>query len=111
MKAENYINETNTKDNILQIHCYRCTLSLNKNISEYEAATVQTVTVDQYANFSMLHKGFCYRNSTHNPASAEEYMAYDMGRNLLLDEDGNYLGDDTAIFMGEIAADNDTRGP
>ena len=111
VKVHCFTNKTNTKYIVLQIHCYRCALALNKNINDYEAETGLTVTVDQYSNFSMAHKGFCYRNSTHNPASAEEYQAYDIGRSLLLDEEGNYLGDDTAIFMSEIAADNDTRGP
>jgi hypothetical protein len=30
---------------------------------------------------------------------------------LLLDDEGEYLGDDIAIFMGKVAADSDTRAP
>jgi hypothetical protein len=48
----------------------------------------------------MEHEGICYRNSKHNPASAEEYQAADIARMLLLDDEGEYLGDDVAIFAG-----------
>eukprot|EP00984_Skeletonema_dohrnii_P022599 scaffold11702_cov157-Skeletonema_dohrnii-CCMP3373.AAC.2 len=84
---------------------------MNKRINEYEAATGKTVTLDMYSNFSRDHKGECYRNSKYNPASAEEYQATDAARELLIDDDGNYRGDDTAIFCGSISADNDTRSP
>ena len=67
------------------------------------------VTVDQYSNFSMAHEGICYRNSKHNPASAEEYQAKEVARDLLVDEDGNYRGDDVAIFAAETITDCDTR--
>lgn len=96
---------------LLQISCARCTLAFNKRINDYEAKNGTTVTIDQYSNFSMEHEGICYRNSKHNPASAEEYQAADIARMLLLDDEGEYLGDDVAIFMGKVAADNDTRAP
>ena len=65
----------------------------------------------QIVNFSMQHGGHCYRNSNLNPASAEEPHAVRAARALLLDADGNYVGDDLAIFGDFIHADNDTRAP
>ena len=62
-------------------------------------------------NFSMEHPGHCYKNSNLNPASAEETQAVIAARKLLLDDDGNYLGDDRAIFGSFINSDNDTRAP
>ena len=59
----------------------------------------------------MKHKGVCYRNSKVAPAVAEEHQAVLAARDLLLDADGNYLGDDQAVFCGSIHADNDTRAP
>ncbi len=67
------------------------------------------VTVDQYSNFLIAHEGFCYRNSKHNPASAEEYQAKEMARDLLVDEDGNYWGDDVATYAAEAITDCDTQ--
>ena len=61
--------------------------------------------------FSMEHKGVCYRNSNLNPASAEEMQAIIAARDLLLDENGKYVGDDKAIFATIINSDNDTRSP
>ena len=57
----------------------------------------------------MAHEGLCYRNSKHNPASAEEYQAKEVARDLLVDEDGNYRGDDLAIFAAQTITDCDTR--
>ena len=59
----------------------------------------------------MKHKGVCYRNSKLAPANAEEYQAVIAAKDLLLDADGKYLGDDQAVFCGTIHADNDTRAP
>ena len=74
---------------------------MNTCIREHEEATGTMVTVDQYSNFLMAHEGFCYRNSKYNPASAVEYQAKEVARDLLVDEDGNYRGDDVAIFAAE----------
>ena len=57
----------------------------------------------------MEHKGKCYRNSNLSPASAEEHQAAAAARDLLLDKDGIYLGDDLAIFCLDCNSDNDTR--
>lgn len=67
------------------------------------------VTVDQIGQFSMEHKGKCYRNSNLNPASAEEHQASIAARDLVLDENGAYRGDDIAIFCLDCNSDNDTR--
>ena len=34
-----------------------------------------------------------------------------IGKHLLVDKDGNYLGDDTALFAKNISSDNDTKSP
>jgi hypothetical protein len=61
--------------------------------------------------FSMEHKGVCYRNSNLNSASAEEMQAIIAAHDLLLDENGKYVGDSKAIFATIINSDNDTRSP
>ena len=91
--------------------CIKCTRAINKRIREHEKATGDVVTVDQYSNFSTRHDGVCYRVNPWNANSAEEFQSEKAARDLLLDKDGQYLGDDEAIFCREIAADNDTRSP
>ena len=59
----------------------------------------------------MEHPGVCYRNSTLNPASAEEQQAVTAARDLLLDENGEYVGDEKAIFGLMLNSDNDTGAP
>ena len=59
----------------------------------------------------MKHKGRCYRNSPCGPAVLEEYAAVKAGRRLLLDDEGNYRGDDSAVFLDIFVADNDVRAP
>ena len=90
-----------------QTNYIRCTNALRKRIE----ATGEKITPDQIGRFSMKHKGVCYRNSKVAPAVAEEHQAVLAARDLLLDADGNYLGDDQAVFCGSIHADNDTRAP
>ena len=59
----------------------------------------------------MDHEGPCCRNSNLSPASAEESQSIEAAMSLLLDTNGNYVGDDVAIFGRSISADNDTRAP
>ena len=66
---------------------------------------------DQLAQFSTKHDGPCYRTSHLNPCSAEEPQARKAARDLLLDKDGKYRGDDVAIVGIGIHADGDTRAP
>jgi len=94
-----------------QTSCVRCTVALNKRIKAHEKGTGKVVTIDQYSQFSSDHKGHCFRNSNINPASAEYHLAADAARDLLLDEAGEYRGDELAIFCRRISADNDTRAP
>ena len=58
---------------------------------------------------SMKHKVTCYRNSTLQLASAEEQQTIKITRSLLIDSNGNYVGNDMAIFGHCISVDNDTR--
>jgi hypothetical protein len=80
---------------------------LNKQLD----ASTDEVPFHEYSNYSMAHDGICFRNSKHGPAIAEEHQAARMGIRLLLDQDGKYVGNDRAIFVKEIHADNDTRSP
>ncbi len=57
----------------------------------------------------MDHGGHCYKNSNLHPASAEEPLGRKIARELLLDEKGDYVGDDRAIFASNVSTDNDTR--
>ena len=57
----------------------------------------------------MKYTGVCYRNSKLVPASAEEPQSAMMARDLLVDKDGNYVGDDCAIFAKIVTSENDTR--
>ena len=91
----------------MQTNCSKCTRALHNSI---EREGVDRVTPDQLGRFSMKHSGVCYRNSTLAPASAEEHQAAIAARDLLLDKDGKYLGDDQAVFCMAVNADNDTRG-
>lgn len=69
------------------------------------------MTIDKYKDFPTDHDGHCFRNSSHNPASAEYFLAAEAANDLLLDEVGQYRGDDIAIFCRKVSADNDTRAP
>ena len=59
----------------------------------------------------MAHEGVHYKNSNLNPASVEESQSKMVSRLLLLDNLGNYIGNEVAIFGINISADNDTRAP
>ena len=69
------------------------------------------VAAENYSTLSMAHKGICYRCGKHGPANAEEHMAKEAGRQLLFKKDGSYRGDDTAVAVVKIFADNDCRAP
>jgi len=92
---------------LYQTNCIKCTIALNRRIKE----AGKKITADQIANFSMDHPGHCYRNSNLAPSSAKERQAVIASRDLLLDANGKYLGDDQAIYGVFINADNDTRAP
>ena len=67
---------------------------------------------EQILNFSTEHEGVCYKTEkNYNVSNAEEFQAIELARDLLLDESGNYRGDDVAIAPSGIHADQDTRSP
>ena len=67
---------------------------------------------EQILNFSTEHEGVCYKTEkNYNVSNAEEFQAIELARDLLLDESGNYRGDDVAIVPSEIHAYQDTRSP
>ena len=55
--------------------------------------------------------GVCHTNSKYYPAVAEEYCATEVGKRLLLNEYGQYVGDYIVIFVDILVADNDTWYP
>ena len=59
----------------------------------------------------MDHEGPCCRNSNLSPASVEESQSIEADMSLLTGTNGDYVGDDVAIFGRCISADNDTRAP
>lgn len=59
----------------------------------------------------MAHEGTCYRNSTLAPSNAEVPLGAKIARDLLVDEDGEYVGDDLAIFCVNLNSDNDATLP
>ena len=65
------------------------------------------VTVKEF----LKHGGVCHRNSKYSPAFAAEYCAAKVVMRLLLNEDDQYVGNDIAIFVDILAADNNTRSP
>jgi hypothetical protein len=82
-----------------QISCVMCNRAITKALAEGKEVTDAALT----------HAGPCYRNSCHGPAVAEEFSAPVLARDLLLDENGNYVGDDSAVFVDEICGDGDTK--
>lgn len=87
-------------------NCYRCTKALNEARAE---GKVDSSTTNYLTH--MKHDGKCTRSASYGPGSAEEHQAGDSGKRLLLDASGKYHGDDVAIFVDQVVADNDTRGP
>ena len=59
----------------------------------------------------MAHRGRCYKNTTHGVSVSEEYAAIEAGRRLLLDDNGDYRGDDSAVFLNVVVSDNDVNAP
>ena len=90
-----------------QTSCIKCTRTLYKELKK----DGEKVPVDNYGTQSMQHEGTCYRCGKCGPANAEEHMAADAAKQLLLNKDGTYRGDDTAIFLKKNFADNDARAP
>jgi len=56
------------------------------------------------------HSGRCYRNSNLGPAVSEEYCAEEAGYELLYNSDGEYHGDEEAIYCHRTVGDGDTKG-
>ncbi len=64
---------------------------------------------EEIVNMSMDHQGTCYQNSNLQPAFAEEQQSIEAAKSLLIDSNGDYVGNDLAIFGYCVIADNDTR--
>ena len=60
-----------------------------------------------------LHKGKhsspCSSNSIWGPSISEEHQLEEMGRDLLLDKDGNFHPDDMLIFTSDPTRDGDSK--
>ena len=84
---------------------------MNKRIKEAMRGG-QKFSQKDLCKFSTAHDGYCYKTkNNYGVAVAEEHLLATIGKHLLVDEDGNYLGDDQAIFAGRISSDNDTKSP
>ena len=53
----------------------------------------------------------CHWNSKYSPAFAKEYCSAEVGKRLLLNEDDRYVGDNIAIFVDILVANNNKRSP
>ena len=56
------------------------------------------------------HSGPCSSNSIRGPSISEECQLEEMGRDFLLDKDGNFHPDDMLIFMSDPTSDGDSKG-
>ena len=81
--------------------CMRCTRRMHEAIRQGEK---------NVSSFVGQHSGRCTANSLHGPAVAEEHMLEAMGRDLLVDKQGEYLGDDVALFVSVATSDGDSKG-
>jgi hypothetical protein len=95
----------------VQNKCIGCTITLNRQIREYEATTGKDFTVDDIPRFSTKHEGICHKKSTYSSAGAEEYEGAKAGRALLFNKDGTPRDASTCVFIDTLVADNDTSGP
>ena len=59
----------------------------------------------------MKHDSPCFRKTSYSSTAAEEHECTDISRQLLFDDSGKPRGEDTAVFVSHLVADNDTRGP
>ena len=81
--------------------CWLCTLEIHKAIRDGdENPSLRKGT----------HKGPCSNNSIHGPAVSEEFALEQIGENLLVNEEGESLGDDEALFMCFPISDGDSKG-
>jgi hypothetical protein len=81
--------------------CLPCTKAIHQAIRDSKKNT---------SLFLGKHKGECTCNSMNGPAVAEEFMMETVGRDLLVDTDGNYRGDDLALFVCFPTSDGDSKG-
>ena len=75
-----------------QVSCHKFSRQLTKIMNH------QKVEMNEIQFTSTTHGGKCYRNSKVGPSTAEEVACEEAGEMLLLDDDGNILPDDEAIF-------------
>ena len=92
-----------------QVSFHKCTTRFDKAIEVFAVDTVinNDVIVKEY----LKHGGVSHQNSKYSPAIAEEYCASEVWKRLPLNEDDQYVGDEIAIFVNILVADNDTRSP
>jgi hypothetical protein len=60
--------------------------------------------------FISQHEGECSRTSKNSPAVAEEFALASTGTRLLVDESGNFRGDQEAVFLKIVIRDGDSKG-
>jgi len=97
-----------------QASCVHCVRTLNDRLREarkkgerYSGDKLKSMTRDELFGL-MSHGGHCYRNSTYSPGTAEEHLAETIGRDLLINDDGNVQN--FPLFVTKHIADGDTKG-
>ena len=99
---------------ISQASCHYCVRACNARLRERREAGNPT-TPSELKNMSKDeilalydHDGFCYRNSSYSPGVAEEHLAENVGRNLLVDDEGSVQA--CPLFVEKHVADGDSKG-
>ena len=87
-----------------QTSCQPCSIQLTEHMKE------QNVKMNMIQFASIKHVGICFRIINIGPACAEEFACVEAADKFLLDENGNFLPDDQAIFSERIVTDCDIRG-
>jgi hypothetical protein len=85
-----------------QISCGKCSRVLSKLIEERGSV--------DFPPCEVTHKGKCFHNTNHTPATAEEDACQLAGLDLLKGADGEFHDDDKAIFYDQVISDGDTKG-
>ena len=99
---------------ISQASCHCCVRACNARLRERREAG-NPITPSELKNMSKDetlalydHDGFCYRNSSYSPGVAEEHLAENVGRNLLVDDEGSVQA--CPLFVEKHVADGDNKG-
>ena len=68
----------------------------------------QKVKIHDVQFVEIKHEGPCSKNTNLVPSIAEEFSWEDAACLLIFDSDGNFRGEDKAIFCDPVVCDGDT---